>query len=118
LFFSATAQKTDSYARLVAFPTDRRLLGPRGAQYYTAGTYATTSRDANCVNNGAAAVGRYALLYLAPAIYKRDFSLATPTLVKYGTSLPAFGQSGGGSEVCFQVDAYIARSTTAMLPVC
>jgi hypothetical protein len=103
LFFVGIAETSDRYSRFCALPNSRRLVKAT----FKPGTFATTGHDADCANNGAATVGRYALLYLAPAVFRTDFSVKQKVALRYGTALPAFFQAGGGSEAWFQDPAPI-----------
>jgi hypothetical protein len=120
LFFSGIAQSTDTFSRFCAFSSDPRLVAiPGGSQGFKPDTFATTDHDANCVTNGAAAVGRYALPFLAPAVYRKDFKVSGGVggvPLRYGTALPAFFQAGGGSEVCFSSIAPAKDMSTLRLP--
>lgn len=84
------------FFRFSALPTDPRI-GSDGS--FTAGTYATTFNDLRLVPSGLAAVGRYALP--SPQSARFCFSIVTNSPHKLGTSLPNFGQAGGGVEVKF-----------------
>jgi hypothetical protein len=117
LFFSGTTEPLDRYTRFSPVPIDPRIFAIKGGIALKPGTYATTNHDADCANNGAAAVGRYALPNLAPAIFRTDFAVAATTSIRYGTSLPAFLQAGGGSEVHFANQTTIPRKASRLLPV-
>ena len=95
-----TVSRPRMYFPFSATRRDRRIQ-PNGD--FTPGTYATTFSDLRMVASGLAAVGRYALPspYSAPFTY----SIVTQSMYRMGTSLPNFGQSGGGIEVCFHSGA-------------
>lgn len=67
-----------------------------------AGTFAFPASELPLVPSGFAAVGRYALPDLPPACTRYELHPPTNTLVDCGASVPLYGQSGGGVEVCFQ----------------
>ena len=65
------------------------------------GTYATTYNDIRMVPSGFAAVGRYALPN--PLSSKYAYVILTDTVPQIvGTTVPNFGQAGGGVDVLFK----------------
>ncbi|MDJ0593070.1 MAG: hypothetical protein QNJ72_24310 [Pleurocapsa sp. MO_226.B13] len=77
------------------------------------GTYLTTQNDISFVNTGFGTVGRFALPMPLPASYKHDYTLPANTVLSVGTVSPAFGQAGGGVEVCTtrMVQGVVANQT-------
>jgi len=57
--------------------------------------------DLLLVPSGLAAVARYALPSLLPARWRYELRPAAGTPIRYGATIPAYGQSGGGVEVMF-----------------
>ena len=92
----------EKFVRYSAHENDRRILNNGSV---LPGTYVTTENDASVVPSGLAAVARYALPNPMPAFYR--FNLVPPKSVPItcGTVAPAFGQAGGGIEVCFNQGA-------------
>ena len=88
----------EKFVRFSAYNPDRRILQDGSL---LPGTYATTDNDAGVVPSGLAAVGRYALPNLMPAIYHFNLVPSNPVTITCGTVAPANGQAGGGVEVCF-----------------
>jgi hypothetical protein len=64
-------------------------------------TFASPMSDLPLVPTGLAAVSRYALPSLLPARWRYELRPAAGTRVRYGASVPMYGQSGGGVEVMF-----------------
>lgn len=90
-----------AYFRYSAFPKDRRVLDNGD---FVQDTYATTFNDIRMVPSGFAAVGRYALPNPLSARYVYIILTdTTPFLV--GTTVPNYGQAGGGVEVYFKYGA-------------
>ena len=94
--FKGVTTSGDAFLRFEPWPTSRRLAGST----VMPGTYAAPISERHLVPNGFAAVGRYALPGLLPActVWKIVPSLSKP--LAFGTSVPVFGQAGGGAEVC------------------
>lgn len=87
-----------AYFRYLAFPNDPRVLSNGD---FTASTYATTFNDVRMVPSGFAAVGRYALPN--PLSAKYVYIILTDTMpCLIGTTVPNYGQAGGGVEVLFK----------------
>lgn len=81
-----------------AYPNDRRVLKDGGL---APGTYATSIGDACFAISGLAVAGRYALPNPSPAIYVYTIVPGAGIAFLAGTTAPAYGQAGGGGEVCF-----------------
>ena len=94
--FPLATRSQENFVRFSAFQNDRRVRPDRSL---LPGSYVTSERDANFSPSGFAAVGRYALPNILPAIFRFDIMVpkGTPGLV--GTVSPAFGQAGGGVEI-------------------
>jgi hypothetical protein len=65
------------------------------------GTFATSSHDAAHVSTALTVVGRYALPSIQAPRFQFDIIPPPLTDLYYGTVSPAFGQSGGGTEIEF-----------------
>lgn len=96
--FVGQSRNSDRFVRFSAFVNDRRV-GQNGD--LLPGTFATSLRDADMVPTALTAVGHYALPSILPPTYR--FDIVPPPLTGYhfGTVAPAFGQSGGGTEIEF-----------------
>lgn len=96
--FSGQTRAGQCYVRFSRFLADRRVT-PRGG--LLPGTFVTSQLDADTVSTALTAVGHYALPSIAPPLYR--FTIVPPPLTDmyYGTVSPAFGQSGGGTEIEF-----------------
>ena len=88
----------EGFARVSAFPNDRRVTSEGGL---TKDTYATTIEDLKVVPSGFAASGRYALPNPAAARYVYVVVPGAGHKIDGGTVRPAHHQSGGGVEVKF-----------------
>lgn len=90
----------DGFKRYLAGPRDPRVNEDGSLR---PGTYVTTVSDSALVPSGLAAVGRYALPNPRPARYVSTIvpEQSVSVRYRYGTVVPAFGQSGGGVEVFF-----------------
>lgn len=84
------------FFRFASTPHDPRY----SAGHLSEGTYLSTQNDATFMNTGFGAVGRFALPMPIPASYRHDYTLPVNTVLAVGTVSPAFGQAGGGVEVC------------------
>lgn len=91
-----TLKYATRFLRFTSTPHDPRYVSGE----LTAGTYLSTQNDATFVNTGFGAVGRFALPMPIPASYRHDYTLPASTVLAVGTVSPAFGQAGGGVEVC------------------
>jgi hypothetical protein len=96
--FPLLTQSAENFVRFSAFRNDRRVQSNGSL---LAGTYVTSKRDANFSPSGCAAVGRYALPNMLPAVNRFDITVPAPTAGLVGTVASAFGQAGGGAEIEF-----------------
>ena len=104
----------EKFVRYSAYNNDRRILNNGSV---LPGTYATTDNDASIVPSGLAAVARYALPNSMPAVCRFNLVPPKPVPITCGTVAPAFGQAGGGIEVCFSQGAPQGTSLRpAMIP--
>jgi hypothetical protein len=96
--FRGRSRAGQVFVRFSRYILDRRITANGGL---LPGTFATSKLDAQVVNTALTAVGHYALPSVAPPIYR--FEIVPPPLTDlyYGTVSPAFGQSGGGTEIEF-----------------
>ena len=81
------------------------------------GTYLTTQLDYPYANTGFASVGRYALPIPLPACYLFQYELSAGITIRAGTVAPAFGQAGGGVEICLQKDEKAKPMAMLVLPM-
>ena len=84
------------FLRFTSTPQDPRFVSGE----LSAATYLSTQNDATFVNTGFGAVSRFALPMPIPASYRHDYTLPANIVLSVGTVSPAFGQAGGGVEVC------------------
>ena len=98
--FQGLASGQEVFYRYEPYPTSRRI-DLKNNKVILPDTYASPELDAEFVNSGLGAVARYALKQLLPACRKYELTPPQQTVVYYGASVPLFGQSGGGVEVCF-----------------
>jgi hypothetical protein len=96
------------FFRFTSTPTDPRYTSGQLSR----GTYLSTQNDATFVNTGFGAVGRFALPMPIPASYRHDYTFPVGTVLSVGTVSPAFGQSGGGVEVCTTTSVSAVLNTT------
>lgn len=96
--FLGSTRTGDCYVRFSAFSNDRRVTIMGGL---LPGTYATSGRDAAMVATALSAVGHYALPSIVPPCFRYEIAPPALTELKYGTVAPAYGQSGGGTEIEF-----------------
>ena len=101
----------DEFYRYEAFPTSRRLVAPMVAN----DTFAAPESEIQFMPTGLSAVGRLALPSLLPARYRYKLVPPVTTPLTYGASVPLFGQSGGGVEVCFP-SGFVFNPTTVPPP--
>ncbi len=81
------------------------------------GTYLTTQLDYSYANTGFAGVGRYALPIPLPACYFFQYELPAGITIRAGTVAPAFGQAGGGVEICLGKDEKVKSMGMLVLPM-
>lgn len=81
------------------------------------GTYLTTQLDYPYANTGFASVGRYALPIPLPACYVFQYELPAGITIRAGTVAPAFGQAGGGVEICLTNDEKVKFMGVLVLPI-
>jgi len=98
-FPRATMTDNERFVRFTLFPSDRRVDPDTGE--VLPGTFAAPASEERVVHGGFAAVGRFALPSLHPAVWRRD--IIPPANIPYmaGAVVPMFGQAGGGAEVKF-----------------
>jgi hypothetical protein len=93
-----TTRDFEGFARVSAFPADRRV-GLDGS--LEKGAFATTIDDLRMVPSGFAASGRYALPNPAAARFVYIIVPGSGHTIDGGTVRPAYYQAGGGVEVVF-----------------
>jgi hypothetical protein len=98
--FTGTTGSDDVFYRCEPWLGSRRLN--QTTNTISAGTYGCPASEIPFIPTGFAAVGRFALPSLFPAIYRWEIKPVSPTSLQCGASVPLYGQSGGGVEVCFQ----------------
>lgn len=96
--FSDVSTDGQRFVRFSAYANDRRVTARGGL---LPGSYATSFLDASTILTALSAVGHYALPNIAPPQYRFEISPPPLTDLHYGTALPNFGQSGGGTEIEF-----------------
>ena len=96
--FRGESRAGQQFVRFSRFYADRRITSRGGL---LPGTFATSKLDAQIVLTALTAVGHYALPSIAPPIYRFEIVPPPLTYLYYGTVSPAFGQSGGGTEIEF-----------------
>lgn len=96
--FRGQTRAGQAFVRFSCFALDRRITRHGGL---LPGSFATSKLDGETVHTALTAVGHYALPSIAPPVYR--FEIVPPPLTDlyYGTVSPAFGQSGGGTEIEF-----------------
>lgn len=98
-FHTATGPE-DVYYRYESFPTSRRIN--QGGGTIAPGTYAAPASELFFMPTGLSAVARQALPSLMPASWRWELQPVAGTPIRYGASVPLYGQSGGGVEVRFE----------------
>jgi hypothetical protein len=93
-----TRTNYERFVRFTAFATDPRITSDGGL---LPGTFAAPASEERMVPGGFAAVGRYALPTLMPAVWRRDIIPPINRPYHSGAVVPMFGQAGGGVEVMF-----------------
>ena len=96
--YRSVTDSGETFMRFSAYQRDRRINSDGSV---VSDTYVTTATDKPLVPSGLAAVSRYALPNLSPAVY--TFTLFPPQGIdiRCGTVSPNFGHAGGGVEVLF-----------------
>jgi hypothetical protein len=84
--------------RYLATATDHRYNSVAGT--LAANTYLSPDLDGTYINSGFAAVGRLALPMPLPASHVVFYEIQAAAPARVGTIGPAFGQAGGGVEIC------------------
>jgi hypothetical protein len=99
--FGTRTNNSTIFYRWEAFPSSRQITRPAGGGSIARDTYAAPASEAAFAINGFAAVARFALPNLLPACFRWELQ-PVPSLIECGASVPLYGQSGGGVEVCFR----------------
>jgi hypothetical protein len=99
LCFTRTSEPNDVFYRFEPWPKSYRIDPSK--REISPGTYACPASEQPFVPTGFAAVGRYALPNIAPACFRWEIQPNAKTKFACGASVPLYGQSGGGVEVCF-----------------
>lgn len=98
--FSGICSGSDVFYRFEHYPTSKRIDLKTG-NVFLGGTYGAPPSELAFVVTGLGAVARYALPSLFPACWQYELQPPAGTRIKYGASVPLYGQSGGGVEVFF-----------------
>jgi hypothetical protein len=98
--FHGICSGTDVFYRYESFPTSRRI-DVRNHRVLLPGTYGCPPLEPQYIASGLGAVARFALPSLFPARWGYELQPPPRTPMKYGASVPLYGQSGGGVEVFF-----------------
>lgn len=112
-FRKVTATDHERFVRFTLFPTDRRVDPDTGE--VLPGTFAAPASEERVVHGGFAAVGRFALPSLHPAVWRRDIIPPANTPYMAGAVVPMFGQAGGGAEVMQQLSPGSAHRKPARI---
>lgn len=99
----------DVYFRFEPLPISKRLTGISIAQ----DTFAVPLSELPFVPTGLSAVGRYALPCFFPASYRWTISPSGGAKISFGSSVPLYGQAGGGVEIKFTGNATNTFNFTA-----
>jgi len=97
--FKRNTAANDVFYRCEPWPVSRRVL--QSGNLVRPGTYAFPQSELLFVPTGFAAVGRYSLPNLLPGCFRWEIKPTKNCSISIGSSLPLFGLSGGGVEVCF-----------------
>jgi hypothetical protein len=100
--FWKTTWPDEVFYRYESFPTSRRIDQTRLT--IAPGTYAAPASELFFMPTGLSAVARQALPSLMPARWRWELQPVAFTNIRFGTSVPLYGQSGGGVEVRFEGD--------------
>ncbi|HYI26613.1 MAG TPA: hypothetical protein VD863_02075 [Bradyrhizobium sp.] len=98
--FSTSTGPDDVYYRYESFPKSRRI--DPDTKEILPGTYAAPASELFFMPTGLSAVARQALPSLMPARWRWELQPVAGTRIRYGASVPLYGQSGGGVEVRFE----------------
>jgi hypothetical protein len=99
--FKATTLPQTVIYRWEAYPTSRRIDRNVSPPTIAQDTYAAPSSEAPFALTGFAAVARFALPNLMPALFRYELQPVAGTSIECGAAVPLYGQSGGGVEVKF-----------------
>lgn len=97
--FKGVCNGNDVFYRYEAYPNSRRIN--LATNRVARGTYAAPASEAPFTPTGLSAVGRFALPSLLPACWRYELRPGRNKPIRYGASVPLFGQSGGAVEVIF-----------------
>jgi hypothetical protein len=97
--YQVTTNAGEVFYRWEAWPKSVRIDQKTGT--VSRGTFTAPFSEAPFVPTGFAAVGRFALPNVAPAIFRWEMRPPAGTVFRCGASVPLFGQSGGGVEAEF-----------------
>jgi hypothetical protein len=98
--FHGVCGGSDNYYRYEHFPTSLRI-DQANQRVIKPDTYAAPESELAFTPTGLSAVARFALPSLLPACWCWKLQPKKGTVIHYGASVPLYGQSGGGVEVCF-----------------
>jgi hypothetical protein len=98
--FRGICSGAEKFYRFERYPVSRRIDLKTGSVLLP-GTYGCPPSELRFVTTGLGAVARYALPSLFPACWRYELQPPAGTQIKYGASVPLYGQSGGGVEVFF-----------------
>lgn len=98
--FTARTDSQTLIYRWESFPTSRRILRVGNGGTIANDTYASPASEVPFAVTGFAAVARFALPSLLPACFRWELQ-PDPCDLECGSSVPLYGQSGGGVEVKF-----------------
>jgi hypothetical protein len=98
--FGGQTGANDVYYRYESFPTSRRIL--QQPMTIAPGTYAAPASELPFMPTGLSAVARQALPSLIAARWRWELQPVPRTRIRFGASVPLYGQSGGGVEVRFE----------------
>jgi hypothetical protein len=98
--FHGICSGSEVFYRYEHFPTSLRIDRTTG-EITKIETYAAPFLELPYVNTGLGAVARFALPSLLPARWRYELNPPVGTHMRYGASVPLYGQSGGGVEVMF-----------------
>ncbi|MEM1391221.1 MAG: hypothetical protein AAGG45_09080 [Pseudomonadota bacterium] len=104
--FYGIASGNEVYYRYEQYPTSLRIDRSDSDKHriIKPGTYAAPASELPFTPTGLSAVGRFALPSLLPACWRYELRPVAGTVLRYGASVPLYGQSGGAVEVLFERD--------------